>query len=225
MKHDSIQISTHSGKIINAQAPLIISTSRATDIPAFYADWFFSRLEEGYVKWTNPFNGKDSYISFRNTRFIVFWSKNPSSLLPYLKYLKDKGIGCYLQYTLNDYDNEKLEPNVPNLFERIDTYKRLVDNLGAERVIWRFDPMILTENIGINELLSKVTNIGNLLQGYTKKLVFSFADIMTYKKVARNLDLHNIKYKEWDCTAMTEFAKQLSNLNANNWKFFQDNRT
>ena len=63
-----------------AQTPLIVSASRATDIPAFYADWFFHRLEKGYIRWRNPFSGQDIYVSFANTRFIVFWSKNPEPL-------------------------------------------------------------------------------------------------------------------------------------------------
>ena len=219
MKHDSIQIKTNSGEIVEALAPRIISVSRATDIPAFYADWFFKRLKEGYVSWTNPFNGKDTYVSFQKTRFIVFWSKNPLPLLPYLKSLKDRGIGCYIQYTLNDYEKEGLEPNLPKLCERIDTYKRLVDELGVKSVIWRFDPMILTENIGINELLSKVANIGDELQGCTEKLVYSYADIMAYKKVSRNLYLYNVKYREWDSVMMIEFAKRLSELNACKWQY------
>ena len=43
------------------QAPLIVSASRSTDIPAFYADWFFHRLEKGYSAWTNPFNGAKEF--------------------------------------------------------------------------------------------------------------------------------------------------------------------
>ena len=72
------------GKPVKAQAPAIVSASRSTDIPAFYADWFFDRLEKGYSAWTNPFNGVKSYVSYRKTRFIVFWSKNPRPLLSYL---------------------------------------------------------------------------------------------------------------------------------------------
>ena len=45
------------GLPVKAQSPLIISASRSTDIPAFYADWFFHRLQKGYSAWTNPFNG------------------------------------------------------------------------------------------------------------------------------------------------------------------------
>ena len=92
------------GRKMEIPAPDIISASRSTDIPAFYADWFFHRLETGYSVWNNPFNGKKSYISYQNTRFIVFWSKNPKPLLPYLPILKERGIGCYIQFTLNDYE-------------------------------------------------------------------------------------------------------------------------
>lgn len=63
------------GRQVKAQAPLIVSSSRSTDIPAFYADWFFNRLETGYSTWTTPFNGVKSYVSYRDTRFRVFWSK------------------------------------------------------------------------------------------------------------------------------------------------------
>ena len=107
--------------------PDIISASRSTDIPAFYADWFFHRLETGYSVWNNPFNGKKSYISYRNTRFIVFWSKNPKPLLPYLPILKERGIGCYIQFTLNDYEEDGLETGVPPLTERIETFRTLSD--------------------------------------------------------------------------------------------------
>ena len=60
------------GRIVKAQYPQIISASRSTDIPAFYADWFFNRIKIGYCAWTNPFNGVKSYVAFRDTRFIVF---------------------------------------------------------------------------------------------------------------------------------------------------------
>ena len=86
------------GRSVKAQTPVIVSASRSTDIPAFYAEWFFSRLEKGYSAWTNPFNGVKSYVSYEKTRFIVFWSKNPRPLIPYLHILKERGIGCYIQY-------------------------------------------------------------------------------------------------------------------------------
>lgn len=208
-----IQIKRENGETVDAQAPIIVSASRSTDIPAFYADWFFHRLKVGYSAWTNPFNGVKSYVSYQNTRFIVFWSKNPRPLLDHLDYLKEKNIGCYIHYTLNDYEKEKLEQGVPVLQQRLDTFKRLVDKLGKGRVIWRFDPLILTDNISIDTLLAKIEHIGDQLQGYTEKLVFSYADILSYRKVKANLEKSHIPYQEWTEPQMLEFAKGLSALN------------
>lgn len=219
MKHQTIPIRNNNGTEVIAQAPLIISASRATDIPAFYADWFFRRLDNGYLRWRNPFSGQESYVSFKNSRFIVFWSKNPALLLSHLSRLKERGIGCYIQYTLNDYEYEGLEPNVPTLTQRIDTFRRLVDALGLGTVVWRFDPLILTDRINIDTLLQKIASIANTLVGHTEKLVFSFADIESYKKVSRNLRLNSINYHEWDEESMREFALGLSMLNRDNWNF------
>lgn len=208
-----IQIKRENGETVDAQAPIIVSASRSTDIPAFYADWFFHRLKVGYSAWTNPFNSVKSYVSYQNTRFIVFWSKNPRPLLDHLEYLKERNIGCYIQYTLNDYEKEKLEQGVPALQQRIDTFKQLVDKLGKGRVVWRFDPLILTDDISIDSLLSKIEHIGDLLQGYTEKLVFSYADILSYRKVKTNLKKSHIPYHEWAEPQMLDFAERLAELN------------
>ena len=201
------------GELVPMQVPMIISASRSTDIPAFYTDWFFHRLKVGYSAWTNPFNGVKGYVSYKNTRFIVFWSKNPRPLLPYLDYLKERKIGCYIQYTLNDYEREGLERGVRPLAERIETFKLLVEKMGVGSVIWRFDPMILTDDISVDTLLDKVRNIGDQLKGYTEKLVFSFADILSYKKVKANLMNSNIPYQDWTEKLMEEFAHKLSDMN------------
>lgn len=200
------------GLHVKAQAPIIISASRSTDIPAFYMDWFFHRLRLGYSAWINPFNGFKSYISYANTRFIVFWSKDPRPLLNYIPELRALNIKCYVQYSLNDYQDERLE-KVPKLEYRIDTFKMLVKELGKGSVIWRFDPLILTDNISIGNLLDKVRKIGDSLIGYTEKLVFSFADIISYKKVKHNLETNGILYQEWTESQMEIFAACLSDMN------------
>jgi DNA repair photolyase len=212
-RNNKVSFKTSDGKTIEAFAPVIVSASRATDIPAFYSDWFFKRLEEGYSVWKNPFNGVSSYVSYKNTRFIVFWSKNPFPLLKHLNKLKMRNIGCYIQYTLNDYEAEGLEKGVPSLAFRIDSFKKLVEKLGKKHVIWRFDPMLLTDNISIDNLLEKVERIGNQLVGYTEKLVFSFADILDYRKVKTNLEKNQIHYRDWTESQMIEFAEHLVALN------------
>ena len=201
------------GESVKAQAPVIVSASRSTDIPAFYSDWFFHRLREGFSSWTNPFNGIKMYVSYAKTRFVVFWSKNPYPLLKHLDELKAMGLKCYIQFSLNDYEDEGLEKRVPPLKQRIKTFKLLVDKLGKGSVIWRFDPLVLTDKITIDGLLGKIENIGDQLFGYTEKLVYSFVDISSYRKVKSNLQLNGVNYEEWTNEKMCEFSTRLVALN------------
>ena len=187
MKSDKIQIKTDRGEVVEAQAPVVISASRSTDIPAFYADWFFDRLEKGYCVWYNPFNQKPVYVSFRRCKAIVFWTKNPKPILPYLHKLDEMGIHYYFQVTLNDYVKEGFEPNVLSVEERVETFRELSRMVGKQRVIWRFDPLIVTEQLTPAMLLERIWNVGNLLKGTCEKLVFSFVDVNAYRKVQRNM--------------------------------------
>lgn len=187
MPTDKILIKNDVGEKIEATAPVIVSASRSTDIPAFYAKWFFNRLAKGYCAWYNPFNQQKMYISFKNCKVIVFWTKNPKPILPYLHELDERGIHYYFQVTLNDYVKEGLEPNVSSVDSRVETFKKLSDMIGKERVIWRFDPLIIAPTISPRELLKKIWNVGNKLKGYTDKLVFSFIDVKAYRKVQNNL--------------------------------------
>lgn len=187
MEKEKITIKTDSGETVEAMAPVIVSASRSTDIPAFYAKWFFNRLEKGYCVWYNPFNQKPSYVSFARCKVIVFWTKNPEPIIPYLPELDKRGIHYYFQVTLNDYVQERFEPNVPSVEDRVATFKKLADKIGKERVIWRFDPLIVTREITPRELLKRIWKVGNLLKGSTEKLVFSFVDVRAYRKVQANL--------------------------------------
>lgn len=198
----------------SAIAPWIISASRATDIPAYYSEWFFDKLEKGYVQWINPFNRlKPQYVSFANACVIVFWTKNPAPIIPFLERLKSLGIACYFQFTLNDYEAEGFEPGVPPLKQRIETFQALSELLGKERVIWRFDPMIMTEKIDPDQLISKIHRLGEILHPFTEKLVFSFADIASYKKVKNNLVKKKINCRDFDTVIMTDMARKISEIN------------
>lgn len=167
--------------------PVIVSASRSTDIPAFYAKWFINRLAAGYAVWYNPFNQQPMKISFEKTKVVVFWTKNPAPLIPLLPELDKRGIHYYFQFTLNDYEAENFEPNVPALMERVETFKKLSTLIGKERVIWRFDPIIMTSCLQPRDVLKKIWRIGNLIKGCTEKLVFSFVDVKSYRKVQNNL--------------------------------------
>ena len=187
MINSKLKINNDGGNQINATAPVIISASRSTDIPAFYSKWFFNRLRKGYCVWYNPFNRQKMYVSFARCRVVVFWTKNPKPILPYLHELDERGIHYYFQVTLNDYADEGFEPNVPSVEERIKTFRELSERIGHERVIWRFDPLMITPTLTPRTLLSRIWKIGNQLKGYTDKLVFSFVDVKVYRKVQSNL--------------------------------------
>ena len=179
--------SSSENKVSQATTPVIVSASRSTDIPAFYTKWFINRLAAGYAVWYNPFNQQPMKISFEKTKVVVFWTKNPAPLIPYLHKLDKRSIHYYFQFTLNDYEAENFEPNVPTLTERVETFRQLSALIGKERVIWRFDPIIMTSRLHPRDILRKVWKIGNLIKGCTEKLVFSFVDVKNYRKVQNNL--------------------------------------
>ena len=209
------EIELKDGTKVAAQMPVIVSASRSTDVPAFYADWFMERLKAGYIKWINPFNGVPLYVGFKKMRCIVFWSKNPAPMIPYLDELDTICPNYYFQFTLNDYDAEGIEPGVTSkspLANRIDTFKRLSERVGKDRVIWRFDPLILTDKLAVKDILEKVEHLGDKIAAYTSRLVFSFIDIKSYAKVGKNLERGGIAAREFSSDEMREVAQRIGEL-------------
>lgn len=157
---------------------MIISASRRTDIPAFYADWFMTRVREGYFHRVNPFNSRQVTgfsLKPEDVDAICFWTKNPQPLMKHLDELDDRGLNYYFQFTLNPYDTT-FEPNVPPLQERIETMVDLAGRIGPERVVWRYDPVILSSISPVEWHLEQAERIASLLRGATRRLVFSFYD-------------------------------------------------
>lgn len=156
---------------------MILSASRRTDIPAFYAEWFFRRIKEGYVCVRNPMNRRQVSripITPEVTDCIVFWTKNPAPMLDRLGEL-DRYM-YYFQYTLNDYP-KALEPRVPDTEQRIRTFRALADKLGRERVIWRYDPILLTKELDPDFHVRTFHRLAEALKDSTEKAVISFVDI------------------------------------------------
>ena len=108
MFHPKTTITLPDGTEVQAIAPVIVSASRANDIPTFYSEWLMNRLRAGYCVWRNPYNGQPQYVSFKNLKVIVFWTKNPAPLMPRLKEIDEMGVKYYFQYTLNNYVEEIL---------------------------------------------------------------------------------------------------------------------
>ncbi|MDR2701691.1 MAG: DUF1848 domain-containing protein [Spirochaetaceae bacterium] len=164
---------------------MIVSASRRTDIPAFYSDWFFNRVKEGFVFVRNPMNiNQISKVSLSPdvVDCIVFWSKNPKVMIPFLDKLNE--YNYYFQFTLNPYDQD-IETNLPSKTKIIDTFKKLSDKLGAHRVIWRYDPILINRKYTIQYHVEKFSEIANALKGYSEKVTISFIDF--YSKTERNM--------------------------------------
>ena len=206
---DKAPLTTEAGEDVEAVAPVIVSASRRTDIPAFHAEWFFDRLRAGHVKWTNPFSGRPQYVSFAKMRVTVFWTKNPRPLLPYLLELDQRGIGYYFQFTLNDYGAEWLEPGVSPLRERIETLQELSRRIGPSRVIWRYDPLLLTDGLDLDRLVERVARVGEQVHPFTERLVIAFADVERYVKVRSRLRRFGQGCRELSMEEMRVFAEKL----------------
>ncbi|MEN6328496.1 MAG: DUF1848 domain-containing protein [Syntrophomonas sp.] len=167
---------------------MIISASRRTDIPAFYAGWLMNRVRAGYCTTMNPYNRKQvSYVSLRpeDVDVIVFWTKHPEPLVKHLKELDARGYRYYFQYTLNGYPRT-IEPNLPGLKEEIETFKRLAGLVGPDRVIWRYDPIIISNATGIDYHKRQIDHIARELEGSTERLVVSIVD--EYRKARTNFN-------------------------------------
>ena len=184
---------------------MILSVSRRTDIPAFYSDWFFNRLKEGFVYVRNPMNIHQVsriMLSPDVIDCIVFWSKNPRPMLNRLDELKDYMF--YFQFTINSYD-KRMEEGVPKKEGIIKTFKELSERIGYKRVIWRYDPILLTEEMDSEYHYRYFEEIAKRLKDYTDTCVISFVDL--YKKTQHNLK--ETTAREPSSQEMVEIAARL----------------
>jgi DNA repair photolyase len=166
---------------------MIISASRRTDIPAFYSEWFMNRIREGFCAVPNPLNNKQvSIVSLRpdDVDILVFWSKNPSPLIKHLVELDEKGFSYYFQFTLNNYPRA-FEPNVPSIERRLDVFKELSEHIGLHRVVWRYDPIIISNFTNNNFHIEQFAWIADELKESTQRVMISLVDF--YKKTDRRL--------------------------------------
>ncbi|MDR2725210.1 MAG: DUF1848 domain-containing protein [Candidatus Adiutrix sp.] len=168
-----------------AARPLVLSASRATDIPAGHGRWFIERLRAGFLTRINPVNGRARRVELDQARAVVFWTKNPAPFLPYLAEVLDRGLAPVFQFTLNDYEAEGWEPNLPLLSERIETFHGLAGRLAPGSVIWRFDPLALGPGLSAEALAGRLEILAGRLRGSCERLVISFLDL--YPKVVRRL--------------------------------------
>jgi hypothetical protein len=202
---------------------MIVSVSRRTDIPAFYGEWFLNRVREGFVLVRHPFRPKQIErvsLSPEDVDALVFWTRNADPLLPYLDEMDSRGYRYYFQYTLVHYPRF-LERSSGSLSRKLQRFKRLSERIGPERVIWRYDPVILSNLTDREYHRQYFEKIGQSLKGFTDRCVISFLDVYrkTRQKMVqlakeenlRLIDLHQdeAKAREISCL-LSEIGQRLA---------------
>src|SRR5690348_1080797 len=166
---------------------MIISASYKTDIPTFYGEWFMNRLRAGYCKMVNPY-GRQVYtvsLTQEDVDGIVFWTKNIGPFMKHLPELRELGYPFVVQHTINGYPRE-LESRVIDYEHTVECLRRVSGEFGMDRAIWRYDPIVITSITDIDWHKRNFENLARKLQGATREVVISFAQI--YRKTKRNMD-------------------------------------
>ena len=162
---------------------MIVSASRRTDSPAYYGRWLLERIRCGFCEVANPFNPKQIKrveLAPELVECLVFWTRHPKSLLPYLGELDSRGFFYYFTYTVLAYPRY-FEPQLPALESRLTMFKRTADRIGASRVVWRYDPILFTEVTGPQFHLEQFEHLCEELSGFTDTVMVSLFDF--YRKL------------------------------------------
>jgi hypothetical protein len=189
---------------------MLISASRRTDIPAFYADWLVNRLNAGYCLTKNPYNPTQiRRVSLlpQDIDGIVLWTKNAAPLLPKLSALEQ--ISYYFQYSITPYHAD-MESGLADKREVvIPAFVELAKQIGSERVIWRYDPIVITPRYDFEYHIGAFARLCELLSGSTQKCVISF--VIAYKSVAKSLhEIGNIEVSVEEKLRLAESLLQIA---------------
>lgn len=166
---------------------MILSASRRTDIPCYFSEWLLSRLKAGYVLVRNPMNHKQLSkipLSPETVDCIVFWTKDAANILPYLGTIDSMGYRYYFQFTLTPYD-KTIEKNLRDKTDIENTFIELSQTIGKEKVLWRYDPILLNDRLTVSYHEEQFARLCDKLHPYTESVTISFVDI--YKKLKTNL--------------------------------------
>lgn len=187
---------------------MILNTGNRTDIPAYYSDWFYNRIEAGYVCVRNP------YYPSQVTKYrlapevidvMVFCTKNPQPMLGRISRLS--AFETFWFVTITPYGRE-IEPYVPQAGQVLNSFQQLSGLVGRERVSWRYDPIFISNKYSITYHIEQFKQLAEALSGYTSQCVVSFIDL--YEKTKRNFpEVRNVTAQEQEelVTAFSKIAK------------------
>ncbi|WP_076790314.1 DUF1848 domain-containing protein [Chlorobium sp. KB01] len=191
---------------------MIISASRRTDIPAFYGEWLVNRLKAGEVLVRNPMQPKQVsriMLAPATVDALVFWTKNPEPFLSRLPEIDALGYSYYFLFTLTPYD-ATLEPGVPEKGSLVEVFRRLSRLIGPEKVVWRYDPVVITDQFTPAWHAASFQKLAERFSGYTERCIISFLD--DYRKVRSRM--RNLRFTLPDNAEMEELASIVADIAA-----------
>lgn len=185
---------------------MILNTGNRTDIPAYFSKWFYKRIDEGYIMTRNPFNPQmvlKYILDPKLVDVICFCTKNPLPMLENIELLDEYRQLWYVSITPYGRD---IEPNVPDKHKLIDSFKQLSNHIGSDCVMWRYDPILITNKYSFDYHFRAFEKIASELEGYTKHCTISFIDL--YDKTVRNFP----EAREVPYDYQVEFVKQFVSI-------------
>ena len=157
---------------------MVISVSRRCDIPRFSFDWFLEKLDAGFVEVTNPFNPRQTRrVSLlpSEAELFAFWTRDPTTILEHSMSLEGRGHRFFVMTTLTAYPTI-LEPNVPPTETVIRTMGLLAQKIGINRVIWRYDPIFLSNLTDFEFHRRNFAGLAARLKGAVRRVIVSVYD-------------------------------------------------
>ncbi|GAB2043961.1 DUF1848 domain-containing protein [Agathobaculum sp. TL06] len=180
---------------------MIINTGGRTDSVQYYSEWLLNRFAEGYVLARNPlFPNKVNHYELTPDKVdcVVFCSKDYRPILPRLHEITDR-FATYFHYTITAYGKD-VEPGVPSIEQSMDTLLELSEQVGKQRVAWRYDPVLLTRDYTIERHLETFERMAAVLTPYVDRCIFSFVEM--YKKLETNMpELIPLSVQDMDALA------------------------
>lgn len=163
---------------------MILNTGCRTDIPAYYSEWFYNRVREGFVLARNPYR-PEQVLSYRLNPDVVdvlcFCTKNPQPMLSRLSELN--AFRQFWFVTVTPYGQD-IEPFVPDKRQVLASIRQLSASVGAKAVGWRYDPVFITERYSLEFHIRSFEKMARELSGTVNACVVSFIDL--YEKTRRN---------------------------------------
>ena len=177
---------------------VIVSASYRTDIPSFYGKWFLNRFRVGFCRVVNPYGGSASRIDLRDgVDGYVFWTRHAGPFLPALAEVRKVGFPFVVHYTVTGYPRI-LEGGVGDVSSSVRLIRNLSQNYGLRSVVWRYDPILLTDITPADWHIKNFSDLARQLEGAVDEVVISF--VQPYRKTLRNLDAaaHRRHFSWWD---------------------------